>query len=62
MSEWISVKDKLPEFGDQVLIYIGSQMTVAEYTKGMGFICAIERDMFIQDYITHWQKLPEPPK
>lgn len=66
MSEWISVKDRLPEFGQAVLIY-------TEY--GKYDVCDIARDSdgdimwhnFIRPRhtngsVTHWQPLPKPPK
>lgn len=57
MSEWISVKEKLPPKADIYLVY--SQWPEAEpfrctsgYTKKKGFAV---------NYVTHWQPLPEPP-
>ncbi len=56
MSEWISVKDRLPEPNTVVL---------AHYTDGR--ICTVdyldEHLKFItSSTITHWMPLPEPPK
>ena len=61
MSEWISVKDRLPDANESVLCYfhygpnfpaviceneyIGSGMWMADGSK-----------------VTHWMPLPEPPK
>ena len=63
--EWISVKERLPEDRKPVLVYTGG-----------GFICkaywfntndSIEWISFvnfedIEEYVTHWMPLPEPPK
>lgn len=35
MSQWISVKDRLPEEGEYVLILMGSQIEVARIEKGI---------------------------
>lgn len=67
MAEWISVKDRLPEKGQEVLAYrggfIGDLMDVYTY---------LGDDRWEDDYgywetaetegITHWTPLPEPPK
>ena len=60
MSEWISVKDRLPEYGDgNVLI---------AYKQGGIYIDSWDEeyeewdDAGIDDDITHWMPLPEPPK
>jgi len=62
MSEWISVEDKLPDDGEEVLIYIGNQRLVAEKCKVFGFVDAMDREALRLDMITHWTTLPEPPK
>jgi hypothetical protein len=62
--EWISVKDKLPDGGDEftseiVLAYnsktdspeIQFYWKIAQHWKRIG-----------DDSITHWMPLPEPPK
>ena len=62
MGEWISTKDRLPEDGEEVLIYIGRQRVVAEKCKVFGFIDSMDRAALRVDMITHWIPLPEPPK
>ena len=68
--QWISVKDRLPEEGQEVLVFgsllnapklLGVRYKVLgdqdwKYTwQGDGYI-------FKQDYVTYWMPLPEPPK
>jgi hypothetical protein len=56
---WISVKDRLPDEGRDVLTYDGDNMLV-EFIVNRGsysiWSCNSEDD------ITHWMPLPEPPK
>lgn len=52
MSEWISVKDRLPEHGTEVLVTNGVVMAVAPAST------VVRRDTFI----SHWMPLPELPK
>ena len=69
MTEWISVKDRLPEDITNVLVF-GEYWKVmiaqldffngdgkAWYEKNGGF-----RGHVDSDNITHWMPLPEPPK
>ncbi len=59
--EWISVKDKLPEEGERVIVFCSDgivRLNRLEYGNfplifGGGFSKAIT---------THWMPLPEPPK
>lgn len=52
MSEWISVKDRLPKDGDKVLVSLKSgDACCGEYCAAHGFTCSV----------THWMPLPEPP-
>lgn len=61
MSEWISVKERLPEECEDVLVYLG---------EGKIDVCRLIHNMFwgasgaLYDLgdVTHWQPLPEPPK
>lgn len=68
MSEWISVKDRLPEMDIPVLAFIGT------YYQGKGgFDIAIrwsERNgewwtikaWDLRDDVTYWMPLPDPPE
>lgn len=52
MSEWISVKDRLPKDGDKVLVSLKSgDACCGEYCASHGFTYSV----------THWMPLPEPP-
>ena len=64
VNQWISVKDRLPEIGQKVLVYYpkwdGNEIQVAHLMR--------KRTMFYVDginiraeNITHWQPLPKPP-
>ena len=66
---WINVKDKLPNEGDEVIVYVNGFSTIAEY-KGYGdtgwtVLTGIGTvDPFDYCYLkpTHWQPLPKAPK
>lgn len=66
MSEWISVKDKLPDDGQQVLAYYTGVEEIDEPPKvrttfyfgfNNGFSC-------VKHYgsVSHWMPIPEPPE
>lgn len=60
MSEWISVKDKLPEPYDRVLVYAPSR-----YDYGDFDICVMHGWQCNPDThhgVTHWMPLPGAPK
>lgn len=70
MSEWISVKDRLPECGEKCLAVLntifGSYVDLFIYTNDIltnepGFYC-IYNLYYRMDKVTHWMPLPEPPK
>jgi len=65
--EWISVKDRLPEPNDYVLLYDSSLNLVYEgkllasdfyYSERAGYSADIGDDC----EVTHWMPLPEPPQ
>ena len=66
MSEWISVKDRLPEFGENVLTYSPEEKVSPKYCNA--YIGEngewIERSFFERPLgkVTHWMPLPEPPE
>jgi len=63
--QWISVKERLPEENDEVLIYTeGKHIYMARIYKGNeaypisnGCGCCGSEERY-----THWMPLPEPPK
>jgi len=63
--EWISVKDRLPEGDDTVIVYCGRGYGLAKYTSltSMWHI-----QLFLDEWykargcVTHWMPLPEPPQ
>ena len=57
MSEWISVKDKLPQEAALVIIWGG----VGSYLGGVWFTHTRCEAKIIQWEVTHWMPLPEPP-
>lgn len=62
MNEWISVKDRLPEFLDEVLLFTsaGNIYIGMFYEKHENYTVAGDSYGFLYD-VTHWMPLPEPP-
>ena len=58
MSEWISVKDKMPELDVAVLVHTGSGMRIDkayDFGDGVSFYEDLYGDA------THWMPLPSKP-
>ena len=73
MDTWISVKERLPEISQQVLIFVSDEQEihVAQFCDWEKEICndwhvtagAYTYDLLVfeQKRVTHWMSLPEPP-
>ena len=59
MSNWISVKDRLPENGDRVLTYNSFDGICTGRHLGDG---RWRVKTSYPDPVTHWMPLPEPPE
>lgn len=75
MSEWISVKDKLPKADGEYIVYAQDEnspsgegvwydnvVVVAEYAFGIWWWWDNGTDFDVTNNITHWMPLPEPPR
>ena len=75
MNKWISVKDRLPKSkDDSVLVYFGDctikgidMVHIQDYfddiTNGLdGYKKQLYTKFYINQGITHWTLLPEPPE
>jgi len=69
ISQWISVKDRLPDESCECLGVVDGEVTEVNYNpKQKGLMCVwsmCDADGFkplLGDVVTHWQPLPEPPK
>jgi len=64
MMEWISVKDRLPDCNDKVLVYDDylERVLPAEFNRVFEDIYDNCESFITHRYITHWMPLPEPPK
>lgn len=65
MSNWISVKDRLPKLGKRVLVYregniLISALTVYNECTFWAIIKPFNDRSFLTRDVTHWQPLPEP--
>ena len=57
--QWISVKDRLPEYGKRVLTFGSRDGQLYVYIDQ---ICGDGGWLFATWEITHWMPLPQPPK
>ena len=59
MTEWISVKDRLPkDFDEDVLVYTSDRLQHLIASPKDWAIIECDYDCFV----THWMPLPEPPE
>lgn len=64
---WISVDDRLPPYGERVLVVNEAYETERGYTK-YNYNCGVTvrephlNFTFLGHKVTHWQPLPKPPK
>ena len=62
---WISVSERLPKDGEDVLVYWNNgrehRIIPTNYDDGVWFDCIFDNVMDDKN-ITHWMPLPEPPK
>jgi hypothetical protein len=64
MSEWISVKDRMPEEGVDVLVYGDIYLNRNRKGADVDFVDRESGNFFYYDEgeVTHWRPLPEPPE
>ena len=60
MSEWISVKDRLPSPVDSVLIVTRSGGVGEGFHEKGKWWWITEDEVYVE--VTHWMPLPEPPR
>ena len=62
MTEWISVKERLPDHREEVVAF---SPEYKEYMIGhvfeWGHTIVCESDEYVLTKVTHWMPLPEPP-
>lgn len=64
MCEWISINERKPKYGQQVLVYRKSKKMCAPHVS----MCTYYGDRGANEfsrrtqYVTHWIPLPKPPK
>lgn len=59
---WISVKDRLPEWGEIITSSKFGFVTALFYDKIVGFWDGETKDNYWNRCVTHWMPLPNPPK
>lgn len=60
MNDWISVNDRLPDEGVEILYYFEiTGVSVGMFERPNIFY---GRSGFLTGDVTHWMPLPEPPK
>ncbi len=65
--DWIKTSERIPEQGQNVLIYfpdnpyVNSSVWIVMFDKYLGCFCDYTKFIDLKD-ISHWMPLPEPPK
>ena len=61
-TEWISVKDRLPDKPEEYIVWGGQFVTTLQFFDGEWQSEFVPSKYLDQSKITHWMPLPEPPK
>lgn len=63
MSEWISVKDRLPKPRKKVMVFAGNYVFVVAFLDDRETLwrTAWNHDVIEARHVSHWMPLPEPP-
>ncbi len=62
MEEWISVEDRLPEIGVEVIVCDNYGDVYTDCLTKMNTAWAKHSRYIIDLHYTHWMPLPKPPK
>lgn len=62
MSEWMSIKNSLPDNDEEVLIFIPCYPGISIGVKCGNRITDLVPRFDHDNAVTHWMNLPEPPK
>ena len=60
--EWADIKDELPKFGTDVLVYSDSCQKIFKAYFHKAWWCFSYDNSPIRENVTHWMPLPQPPK
>jgi len=61
MSDWISVKDRLPTLNSDYLVFANNSIHIMIWDKHWHSFLDLDGPLNHED-VTHWMPLPEPPK
>lgn len=60
--EWIDYTKQSPHMNGRYQVFISGEQLAADWESPYGFSDPIDCCALIQEYISHWALLPEPPK
>lgn len=62
VNDWVPVKDALPPKDTDVLVWLGTLKTIAIGRYDGNGECPEADECDITRHVTHWMRLPKPPK
>lgn len=60
--QWIDYETQVPQQDGRYQIFVSGEQLTADYSVPFGFTSVEDGCAFIQELITHWMPLPQPPK